>query len=208
MAVYQHTIMVPKIETLCGHYLKDKEGKRYFLSIERDPGPESPRTSMSNLTHMICWHSRYSLGDGHNFADMDGLTDWLKEQEDSGDEVYCRPLFLLDHGYLSISVQDFNDRWDSGCVGMVYALRSELVKAGFDFTSVSWRNVAKGIVEDEVEYYDQYLSGEVYGYRLYEMEGNDLNEVDSCWGFYGDDPRTNGMLDSLAYMEVIDYEEV
>lgn len=207
MAVLQHTIMVPKIETLCGHYLKDKEGKKYFLSIERDPEPESTRTSMDNLSHMVCWRRRYSLGDKHDFADMNELTDWLKEQEDQGDKVFCRPLFLLDHSGISISTHDFNDRWDSGCVGAVYVLKSGLEKAGFTFKD-NWENVAKGIVEDEVEYYDQYLRGEVYGYRLYEMDGNDLNEADSCWGFYGDDPRTNGILDNLVDLEVIPDEEV
>lgn len=41
--------------------------------------------------------------------------------------------------------------------------------------------------------YNQYLTGEVYGYVL-EVEG----EEDSCFGFYGDDPVTNGMMDNLS----------
>jgi hypothetical protein len=48
------------------------------------------------------------------------------------------------------------------------------------------RKVLKG----EVETYDQYLTGEVYGYRISKVEVCDKGcehkeEVDSCWGYYG-----------------------
>lgn len=207
MAIVKRTTMIPSTETLEGYYLKGKAGKRYFLSVEHDDVVDSPRTSMDNLSHMVCWHRRYDLGDKHSFADTDELTDWLKEQEDQGDKVFCRPLFLLDHSGLSISTHDFNDRWDSGCVGAVYVLKFELEKAGFTFKD-NWENVAKGIIEDEVEMYDQYLRGDVWGFRLFEIDGDDLEEVDSCWGFYGDDPHLNGMLDNLGDLEVIPDEKV
>jgi hypothetical protein len=35
----------------------------------------------------------------------------------------------------------------------------------------------------EVEIYDQYLRGEIYGYGIYDEDGGD---IDSCWGFFGD----------------------
>lgn len=207
MTTIKRTAMIPSTETLEGYYLKGKVGKRYFLSVEHDDVVDSPRTSMDNLSHMVCWHRRYDLGDKHSFADTDELTDWLKEQEDQGDKVFCRPLFLLDHSGLSISTHDFNDRWDSGCVGTVYVLKFELEKAGFTFKD-NWENVAKGIIEDEVEMYDQYLRGDMWGFRLFEIDGDDWEEVDSCWGFYGNDPRLNGMLDNLGDLEVIPDEEV
>lgn len=56
--------------------------------------------------------------------------------------------------------------------------------------------------------YDQYLRGDVWGFRLFEIDGDDWEEVDSCWGFYGNDPRLNGMLDNLGDLEVIPDEEV
>lgn len=208
MAMIQRTTMVPKVETLCGHYLKDKDGKKYFASIERDKDPKDPRTSMCNLSHMVCWHRRYDLGDKHNFDNVKELIDQICNWERSGEKVYCQPLFLLDHSGLSISTRDFNDRYDSGCVGMVYVLKSELIRAGFHFENTPWKNVAAGIVEDEVGYYDQYLRGEVYGYRLFEVNGDEFIDTDSCWGFYGNDPRTNGIFDMLGYLEVLSDEEV
>ena len=46
-------------------------------------------------------------------------------------------------------------------------------------------------LEGEIETFDQYIRGDVYGFIVEE----DGEEIDSCWGFYGEDPRTNGMSD-------------
>jgi hypothetical protein len=48
-------------------------------------------------------------------------------------------------------------------------------------------------LEGEIETYDDYLRGNVYGYILEELvedgdpeDKNDWEEIESCWGFYGD----------------------
>ena len=43
----------------------------------------------------------------------------------------------------------------------------------------NWKERAFEVLEAEVKEYDNYLTGEVYGYRLFEG----LEETDSCWGF-------------------------
>ena len=45
--------------------------------------------------------------------------------------------------------------------------------------------------------------GDVYGYNITDGEGNEI-EDGSCWGFYGDDMETNGLLDSAR--NIIDCE--
>ena len=42
---------------------------------------------------------------------------------------------------------------------------------------------ATGYLLGEVETYDQYLRGNVYGYVI-EKDGD---HIDSCWGYFGDD---------------------
>ena len=39
-------------------------------------------------------------------------------------------------------------------------------------------------MKQEVETYDQYLRGDVYGYQIIEPYADD-NNLDGCWGFYG-----------------------
>ena len=58
--------------------------------------------------------------------------------------------------------------------------------------------VAEVDMESEVEVYDQYLRGEVYGYTLYEQEEDEWVEQESCWGFYGDDLLENGITDDAG----------
>lgn len=65
-------------------------------------------------------------------------------------------------------------------------------------TDETWRKRAIEVMEGEVEVYDQYLRGEVYGYTLYEQEDGEWVEQESCWGFYGDDLLENGIADDAG----------
>lgn len=95
------------------------------------------------------------------------------------------PLNLYDHSGLRMSAGSFTGRephaeWDSCQVGWIYATSAE-IRA--EYGSVSAENVEKARQRllAEVQDYDYYLSGQCYGYRLYE----DGEETDSCWGFLG-----------------------
>jgi len=161
--------------------------KKFELEIEQDSSPESPRT-WDNLGTMVCFHKRYDLGD---------KTDYRSEHYDSWDElrqgiidnegeVFMLPLYLYDHSGITISTSPFNCNWDSGQVGFIFVSKNKVKKEGIDETKVL--DYLKG----EVETYDQYLTGDVYGYRVYEVETCSLGHehktlVDSCWGFYGEE---------------------
>lgn len=98
------------------------------------------------------------------------------------------PLWLYDHSGITISCGDrvypYNDRWDSGLVGwIVYARQKD--------DGEDWRKNAFARMRAEVEEYDHYLTGEVYGFTLYENG----EETDTIWSYYGDDLTQNGILD-------------
>ncbi len=95
------------------------------------------------------------------------------------------PLNLYDHSGLRMSADSFigkvqHAEWDSGQVGWIYATASE-IRA--EYGNVSAENVerARQRLLSEVQDYDYYLSGQCYGYCLYENG----EETDSCWGFLG-----------------------
>lgn len=189
------TRMVPVSETLTGVYLYDKDNKVYFLSIEQDDSPSNPREDFC-LSHMVCWMRRYSIGDSHNFSDMENFHEYCKEIKKSGDDMVIKPLYAYIHSGITLSTSSFNDYFDSGLVGFVYVVKSEILKQGF--LSNEWREKAQEIIDEEISLYDKYLQGDVYGYRLFEQYSNDWVEIDSCWGFFGDDINTNGMLDQVG----------
>ena len=98
------------------------------------------------------------------------------------------PLWLYDHGGITIGCGDlvypYDDRWDSGLVGwIVYARQAD--------DGEDWREKAFARMRAEVEEYDHYLTGEVYGFTLYENG----EETDTIWSYYGSDLTQNGILD-------------
>ena len=129
--------------------------------------------------------------------EADGLLEYLDFGELRGllctsESVVLRPLHLYDHSGVSISTSTFIGRarfaeWDSGWVGYIHMDR----KTAMDNLAMpspdgpkplddgNWKAQAVRHLEAEVKEYDNYLRGEVYGYRLFEG----LEEVDSCWGF-------------------------
>ena len=57
----------------------------YKLKIEVDDMPLNPRKDYDNFGHMICWHSRYSLGDEHNYDEpKELLRQMIRERAVSG----------------------------------------------------------------------------------------------------------------------------
>jgi hypothetical protein len=43
----------------------------YVLFVVNDDTPQHPRAEQDNLGTMICFHSRYNLGDEHSFHEPD-----------------------------------------------------------------------------------------------------------------------------------------
>lgn len=162
---------------------------KYEIEIVQDSSPESPR-AWDNLGTMVCQHRRYNLGDKHDYY-LDECESWLDVQKELGYPPVILNLYLYDHSGLTISWKPFGDRWDSGQIGFIFATQETLLK---EYGTVDQLVIEKAInvLKGEVETYDMYLRGEIYGYRIHEVETCNLghehmNEVDSCWGFYGED---------------------
>ena len=106
------------------------------------------------------------------------------------------PLYLYDHGGITMNVGGYSCPWDSGQVGWIYVSKADARENwGLSRLSRKAREHAERILRAEVEEYAQYLRGEVYGFR-WEVEEAEVceccdnvewNTVDeeSCWGFLG-----------------------
>jgi len=158
-------------------YETKKIGK-YTVKVIQDENPLDPRVDFDNVAHMICFHRRYDLGDKHNFNTWrdEELLSLLKRKD-----VYWLPLYLYDHSGITMSTGSFGCPWDSGQVGYIYITRAEYLEA------MQCKRVNKKKLYDylrsEVETYDNYLTGEVYGYIVEDENGDN---VDSCWSYFGD----------------------
>jgi len=111
------------------------------------------------------------------------------------------PLYLYDHSGITMSTGPFGCIFDSGQVGWIVC-DNETIKREWDGD----RELAEEYLRSQVEVYDDYLTGNVYGFVVEEWDGEGWECVDSCFGFYGHDIRTNGMADHLDD-ELIDLAE-
>ena len=76
----------------------------------------------------------------------------------------------------------FSCGWDSGQVGWIYINRAAARKKyGVKRISKKLEKRVMNYLVGEVEIYDKYLRGDVYGYQSEDKDGKDMG---SCWGFY------------------------
>lgn len=175
-----------------------------ILEILLDENPSNPRED-DNLTTMICGHRRYTLGDAHSY-NTDNYNGWDELERDiriKEKALIMLPLYMYDHSGITISTKPFGCDWDSGQIGFVIITNESIDKIGCTMRdNESINDYTKRLTEyalSEVKLYDEYLRGDVYGYRVTDT---DNNELDSCWGFYGSDWKTNGILDNISKEDI------
>jgi len=180
------------------------------LRIAIDHNASDPR-KFDNLGRMICFHTKYRLGDKHeyrhdDYANWEDMESAIRNREDV---AVILPLYLYDHSGITIATHGFSHcdpaGWDWGQVGFVFVSK-ETVRKEYSVNRIS-RKVREKVIKTllaEVEEYNQYLQGEVYGFVLKHPDG----EEDSCWGFYGSAIEENGILDNIPriYAEALKRE--
>lgn len=187
------------------HYILEAELNGKILKIYHDENASSPRED-DNLTTMACFHARYSLGDkGHKYVTED-YHDWEEFKADlikKEKPILILPLYMYDHSGITISLDPFGDKWDSGQIGFVFITNKSIdnigttINDGENFTD--YRKRLATYMRGEVETYDLYLRGECYGYEIIHEDGTE----DSCGGFLGTDWVNNGVLGYVNDPELV-----
>lgn len=168
----------------------------YHIKIYNDPDPESPR-EWDNLGTFYTAHRRYQPEkDFDKHFDIENVCENGRPgtfRKSFLQKYIAQNIYMLDHSGQTVSTTSFNDPWDSGWFGMV-AVSIEKVKKeyGWKILTRKRRRLIEKYLTGEVETYDNYLRGEVYGYEI--TPENDKNNIlDSCWGYFGDE--------NLKYLE-------
>ena len=174
------------------------ENEKYKLEIFDDLNPCSPR-EFDNLGTMVCFHRRYNLGDetelkSSDFSSWEELESYLYKTEDA---LTAIPVFMYDHSGLWINTTGFSCPWDSAQVGYIY-ISKEKVRREYSCKRISkkLKKIISEMLCSEVDLYNDYLSGNVYGFTLTDKEN--AEEIDSSYGFYGTDYIENGIFDYVS----------
>lgn len=179
--------------------IHSEEYKGFTIKIHPDENADSPRSD-DHLGRMICFHRRYTLGDPHAYkaSDYSGWDDNEESIRRDLDGKIVIPLYLYDHGGITISTKPFSCPWDSGRVGTLYATEDDIVKwfGAKEFTP-DLIDKAIEVLEAEVALYDQWLRGDVYGYTL----ASECHAAeDSCWGYYGQESAIESAKEQIDYI--------
>lgn len=175
---------------------KRKDGG--FVSIVPDNNPYSPR-EWDNMGTMLYrqTRSRYILGDKE---ETDEEIQRMIEEED----ITYLPLYVYIHGGVTMNTTGFTCPWDSSSAGIIYMDRSDLKKEGIT------EEQAIECMKSEVETFDKYLCGDVYGVILWHEEtcetcGNTEQITDdSYFGLYGYKDVLATVKEEFGALEEID----
>lgn len=183
----------------------------YSLKLVRDTTPPNPRIDYDCLGVMVCSHPRYNLGDEDGFNKAVALvrqhySESVLDEYDlndpptvlkliiQSDAAIVLPLYLFDHSGITMKTTPFSCPWDSGQVGYIFLTKEKARK------EYGWKRLTKERIEKlesylraEVKEYDQYLIGDAWVFHTYKNG----EPMDSCGGFWGEDPTQNGMLEHL-----------
>ena len=177
------------------------------VKIINDDEPSDPREGSDQLGVMACFHPEYTIGDKHRidpheFAGWDELERHLIRVEGA---LCVAPLYLYDHSGLQMKIGSFagllpqgHAEFDTMQVGFIYTTRQRMKEM------CGWTRLTKKVqervdkqLEAEVETYNQYLRGDVYGYIIEDEVGDSL---ESCWGFYGFDYCKQKAMSTAQYL--------
>lgn len=165
---------------------------------------------------------------------IEEFEDELKGYFDYESEYYIFPIDMYSHSGIHLSLAntiDYPDRkWDVSTTGYVLVNKHELSTDIYNnspyYKDLSERDRAIKLAEYCIEEWNDYLSGNVWGYEIYSKkecykipkeyvdEGVSLKdiiqhadiiiddiEVDSCWGFYGE--YINALNEAKSFIDGI-----
>ncbi len=173
---------------------KTIEYRGFTINIQYDEDARSPREEFDNLGTLYTGHRNYRPEEDFN-------KNFDKEEVFDGKfgvfkksflkDYIALPVYLYDHSGQSVNTTGFSCKWDSGCFGIIAVSIDDVKKEyGWKIITSSRRKKIESYLNGEIETYDDYLQGNVYGFTIEDEVGN---EIDSCWGYYG--------YDNIDYIE-------
>lgn len=174
--------------------IKSIEYKGMTIRICYAEDADSPR-EWDNVGTIYTNHRDYNP-DGHKIDEIENEDGELVSEELDRRFIWL-PIYYYEHGGLSVSTKrdyPYNDRWDSGLFGIIAVEKDKLRKErGWKAITKKRREEILRSLEGEIEVFDSYCRGEVYGFDVDNEEGE---WIDSCSGYYGDEGMKDAILEA------------
>lgn len=164
--------------------IKTEEYKGYTIELRWDTDPDNPRDW--ECPDVIYCARRDFKCDKRNINEIcDEYTNRLSK-EFLENNVWLW-IDYYEHGGIALSTRIPGNKrradWDCGVFGVIAISKDDIKKeTGHKIVTKSDREQYMKMLDCRVEEYDNYVNGDVYGYVV---KDEDDNEIDSCWGYYG-----------------------
>ena len=158
--------------------VEEKEYRGCTIKIEYDTDPMDPRKECCN------WGTIFALCRNRILSDDDAEDprEWTWKESEAHISL---PVYMYEHSGVILSTSPFSCQWDSGQVGRIYVSNEKAREEyGWGRLSDIRIDIVKTRLRQEIQTLSDYMGGSVYGYIV---EAEDGEEIDSCWGYYGDD---------------------
>lgn len=151
------------------------------VEIHHDSDPHYDFETLGTITYNA--HARTVVGVVPKTAEEDAeIARMVRDGQ-----AYGIPVWAYVHSSATVRAADknpFGCPWDSGRSGWVYVMKDKALKEyGRKLPSRLFGIMVRKRLAEEVEEFDAYLSGQVYGYRVLKNG----EEIDSCWNIFGHD---------------------
>lgn len=172
------------------------------LIIEYDELPENPRSFFSNLGYFLTKDSKYNSPDGEYRPELQKIMEIAGEEassqekhilmmkiaiEDETEEKVIKiyPITKYEHSAISYKLGNVNgfDYSNNGFYIITDKSQENLGIEKEDFEK---------IIKEELEFYNSYVNGEVYSFKLFDEKGN---VVDSGSSMYSLDDIKQQLID-------------
>ncbi len=191
-------------------YVTDKAIIEYFIKsrgAKLIPGEEEDTSDQYYaFESSICGEKYIHYIDADSSMGEDGIASQMADELsvseklmliDETGEVAMLPISMYEHSGISIwlgSTDGHPDaRWDCSSIGFAYVEKSTAEKEMpqrilTDEQKNDWKKWAYAMMGAEMKTYDQFVSGEVYGYIIEDEDGEEASDelLCGCWGYYGD----------------------
>lgn len=190
------------------------------LVIKYDQDAESPRT-WSNLGYFITCEGKYNSPDEHaglielvkqtseQAKDTDDHMELIKKEISSGfigehnKVLAIYPVYRYKHGNVSYKRGTAHGFDYSNC-GFYIVTDKTAEEIGMQKGKYYGNRGFERMIDQELEQYTQWANGEVYGFELYDDNGN---LEDSCYGFYSIDEIKEHLPDEWENEDLTEYLE-
>lgn len=161
----------------CDQYYEYEEtvcGEKYTRYIDADTS-DSDDSVASDMADKLDMYEKMSLLEGTG-------------------EVVMLPISMYEHSGISLwlgsTIGHVDAQWDCSSIGFAFVEKNTAKEEGMldpgEEYKHDWKSWAYAMMEAEMETYDKYVQGEVYGYMIEDEDGEEASNVHlcGCWGYY------------------------